>query len=128
MLTQSIPFFTPLLGLFHPPLPLTSQTVPLPGRRHRLLPTTRGFTFLPFIQSFLPLRSSAQATCLSSIRPSVPKILIPLPTGPDKVAYPMLNHPSRSGMSFSFTSLIRPGLCIPFLLSTDLHLLFSSTR
>ena len=49
-------------------------------------------------------------------------------TGPDKVAYPILKHLSRSGMDFLLHIFNLPGLRIPFLPSGRHLLLFPYTR
>ena len=67
-----------------------------------------------FCSSFSPTELLAAASNLSSSTA----------TGPDKVAYPMLQHFPRSGTDF----LISPGLYIPFLPSGRHLLLFPSTR
>ena len=67
-----------------------------------------------FCSPFSPTELLAAASNLSSSTA----------TGPDKVAYPMLQHFPRSGTDF----LISPGLYIPFLPSGRHLLLFPSTR
>ena len=114
------------------PPPITFLTASLPGSRLRSTPLTRDLTFLSLSQRScaaepeLPFRASPSHVHSSFCSPfssaqfhaAASNPSSSTATGPDKVAYPMLNHLSRSGMDFllhifnlSWSSHSFPSIC-----------------